>query len=343
MSMVDAAAQEPASARPQRDRFWIPRIFVAAVLLVSAGLKIHQLSTEPLHGAEALAAQCVHLDSLWAILSALVTWLGSNLWANLFEADFEIVVAMWLLSGWARRFAWVASLAMFAAFSAVTATRYFHGEASCGCFGSVSVPPQYTFFLDVTIVAMLAILRPQGGTWWPFTQWRRFLIAGAIAVPLVVLSAIPVLRFSWARGTNAAAIDSGDNTVLLEPETWVGQPLPIAGHVDIAMDLQQGEWLVVLVKEGCSGCAALVPELSAKVKALAPGKAARVALIHLPPQKEPGEFAGKEFLHGRLYTTREWFVQTPTVLRLKGGIVTDVVIAQGEANRKKVIDGELPR
>jgi hypothetical protein len=291
-----------------------------------------------------LATQCVHLESLWAILSALVTWLGSNLWVNLFEADFEIVIAMWLLSGWARRFAWAVSLAMFAAFSVVTATKYFHGEASCGCFGSVSVPPQYTFLLDVTIVATLAFLRPKGGSWWPFTQWRRFLVAGAIAVPIVVLSAIPVLRFSWTKGTSAAAIDSGDNTVVLEPETWVGQPLPIAGHIDIAKELGRGDWLVVLVREGCSGCAALVPELAAKARAVAPGKVAKVALIHIPPHKEPSEFAhdGAQFLNGKLDATRDWFVQTPTVLRLKDGIVTDVVIAQGEANRKKVLDAELP-
>ncbi|MDD4890862.1 MAG: hypothetical protein PHU85_13155 [Phycisphaerae bacterium] len=320
--MADTTPQTSALSCPSRDWFWIPRVLIPLVLIAAALLKIHQLATQPPLGKGFLASR----------------------WVNLAEADFEIAMALWLLSGWARRLSWLASLLMFTAFSVVTATKFIHGEASCGCFGRLTVPPQYTLMLDLAIVAMLAVVRPRTAAWWPFTQWRRFLIAWAIAIPVMVATAIPVLRFSPAKLAADGSLDNADRTVLLEPETWVGRPLPIASYIDIADDLKQGDWLVVLVHDGCAGCRALVPDLAAKARAVGPGRIAKVALIHMPPHTEASEFVYKDalFLNGQIDSSRDWFVQTPAVLRLRDGRVTDVVIALGDANRRKVLDGELP-
>ncbi|MFB3894582.1 MAG: MauE/DoxX family redox-associated membrane protein [Phycisphaerae bacterium] len=320
--MLDSPSHQAGLTRVPRDWFWIPRLFISVVVLAAAGLKIHQLSTEPLSGTGLLA----------------------NRWIHLAEADCEIVMAIWLLSGWARRLAWAAALAMFAALSAVTANRFLAGEASCGCFGRLTVPPLFTLVLDLSTIAMLLLLRPKGATWWPSGRWRRPCVAGAVAALALVVSAIPMLRFSPAKLTAAGAMEGEDPTVLLEPETWVGRPLPIAKHIDIADDVARGDWLVVLVRDGCAGCAALLPQLAAKARNVGPGMVAKIALVHVPPHKESSEplFQDGLFLNGRLDESRDWFVQTPTVLRLKDGTVTDVVIAQGDVNRRKVLDAELP-
>ena len=321
-----AAGAEPVP-QPKADWFIIPRLFAAAVLLFAAGMKLYQLATEPVVGTGFFAKGFL-----------------ANRWVNLLEADFEIAMALWLISGWARRLAWAVSLLLFATFSVITASEFFAGEASCGCFGGLTVPPLVTFFLDVTMLGLMIFLRPRTAAWWPFTQWRRFIIAWAVAIPIMVVTAIPAIKYTPAKIAPGGKIEGNSGPVELDPEEWAGQRLPIADFVDTWGELGKGTWMVVLVRHGCKGCAALMPMMIARAKAAPPGKALKLAIIQIPENHAYGDASaewpadGVPLLIGKLDAKREWRCWTPTVMRLDNGVVRDVLVAQGEEARKKAVD-----
>jgi uncharacterized SAM-binding protein YcdF (DUF218 family) len=81
-------AGQRAGAAPTNGRgFDVVRVALAAILLTAAGLKAHQLATEPLAGRGIFS----YRGSLMA------------------QVEFEIVLAAWLLSGLRKRLAWAAA------------------------------------------------------------------------------------------------------------------------------------------------------------------------------------------------------------------------------------------
>ena len=125
----------------------VVRILLGLVLLTAAGLKGHQLATEPAVGTGLL-------DSRWFLIGVV---------------EFELLFGLTLLAGIFPKSTWIAALACFACFAGVSAVKAVLGDASCGCFGRVPVNPWHTFGLDLT--AIVALLRwqppdakPQYGT-----------------------------------------------------------------------------------------------------------------------------------------------------------------------------------
>ena len=305
-----------------RDLFWIPRVLVSAVLLTAAVMKIYKLSTEPV-------VETGFLDQKW------VQW---------FEVEFEIVLGAWLISGWARRLAWLATLACFVVFCGVTAWEHFSGYASCGCFGNFKLAPWKTLvFVDIPGIVLLAFFRPRADQPWFDLRWTWPAAAAlALGVAAAVGSAIPVLRYTPS---------DTDYTVYLQPEDWVGlriQKLPIANHLDIADEIGRGEWTAVLVHDSCEGCQALIPKLADRARAVRPAQCAKIALILVPENGKSQYDALKElvshdalFLKGRLDGSHEWLAATPTVMQLRDGVVMSVLIAQGEEARAKAAAGPI--
>jgi hypothetical protein len=322
------ATSEAITRKSPRDYFIIPRLFVATVLLIAAGMKVHQMATQPMRpaGSDAGFFEQVLADRGF----------------NLFEIHFEFVLACWLLSGWARRPAWLATLGCFVLFSLITLHKHLSGEASCGCFGAAIVPPIYTFVLDVSIVLMLVVLHPRLRNAGPILDGSPWQLAVGLAAALaaVVLTTVPVTRFRTPTLT-AAAIEVEEAM----PETWVGLPLPLFGHfnADVARQLQAGQWLVVVVHDGCTGCAALVPELERKARAMPPGRKPRVALLFKDrPGDSPAVPADGLFLVAQLDASREWNVPSSTVVWLKDGVVAEVAVPASDQDRAKVLARDLP-
>lgn len=95
------------------------RMILGLFLLTAAGLKAYQLATEPVAGSAPLA---------WR-------------WLVVAELAFEAGLGVWLLAGvWASA-SWGVTMGCFMLFACVSAWKGFQGEASCGCFGRVSVSP----------------------------------------------------------------------------------------------------------------------------------------------------------------------------------------------------------
>jgi len=68
--------------------------------------------------------------------------------------------------------------------------------------------------------------------------------------------------------TKFASIDGDGNLtgsgnyVILEPETWVGKPIPILDYIDIADELSKGEWLVMFYHSACPKCREMASRLA---------------------------------------------------------------------------------
>lgn len=116
---------------------WVAR-FLALLLLAAAGLKLNGLAVDPVSR--------MGLFSVTAFQVAVI--------------EFEIFLALWLLSGKRLLGSWATTLSVFAVFAGVSAYQGWIGRASCGCFGKFSVSPWYAFGLDVAIVFTLILSRP---------------------------------------------------------------------------------------------------------------------------------------------------------------------------------------
>jgi hypothetical protein len=114
------------------------RMALGLFLLVAAGLKAHSLATDPLSQ-----------DAFFASPRLLIATI-----------EVEIVLGLWLLSGWFVRAAWVTALGFFGVLAGVSLYLALAGQRSCGCFGQVTVSPWATFSLDIAAVAALALWRP---------------------------------------------------------------------------------------------------------------------------------------------------------------------------------------
>lgn len=180
------------------------------------------------------------------------------------------------------------------------------------------IDPRGTAAID--LVAILALWR-----------WRRAEPAGravgershrVAAVLLVfVLIGVPggiVLAARWPE------MDVEGPRVWLKPEEWVGRRCPLLPYTDIGEELSRGRWLVVLYHHDCPRCREVVPLYEERARAAASNPAApRIAFVAVPPHGTPlWQFAPhSSVLHGRLTESKEWYVATPAVLRLRDGVV----------------------
>jgi len=114
------------------------RVVLGLVLLVAAGLKGHELALDPLTEDSFLASPPLQIAAI----------------------EVEILLGLWLLSGLARRAAWVAALGFFGVMAGVSLYMALAGQTSCGCFGRLTVNPWLTFAFDGAAVAALAVWRP---------------------------------------------------------------------------------------------------------------------------------------------------------------------------------------
>jgi hypothetical protein len=117
---------------------WISKA-VGALLLAAAALKLQGLGTD--------AVGRMGLFSMPEFQLAVV--------------EVECFLGIWLISGIRPIASWLVSLATFTCFAAVSLYLAMVGQASCGCFGGLSVNPWHAFALDVGIIALLGFGRPE--------------------------------------------------------------------------------------------------------------------------------------------------------------------------------------
>ena len=194
---------------------------LGALLLVAAVLKGYELLTEPVANTD-----------IW-----------SNRYFLIFTVEFELALAIWLLSGLFKKVAWFVAITCFIVFSCVTLYKALAGFGSCGCFGKVHINPWITLFVvDIPVIAFLAVFKPRTITIKsiirPLELFRPFPGISYLIV-LVIAGLLSITASTFALVLNEPAVVSATYEVL-EPETWIGQKLPVIENIDIAEQLKTG-------------------------------------------------------------------------------------------------------
>jgi hypothetical protein len=273
------------------------RWLVALLLLAASILKAYQLI----------------FDSLTIGLST------EDLFLPLIQIACEYGLALLILSGfyW-QRLRWVV-LVLFAGFASYSFYLVTGGVSSCGCFGPVTVSPWWTLLLDTAIV--LGLLWQVSGRSQVSDKElshkpsaSRLIIAGFVFA-VSVIGFIAALQSTHGQAQSGLIAQAG-GLVILEPDDWIGQELPIASYIDV--DLSHGRWTVLLHRHDCPQCQQELP----KYEQLAYEE--QVALIDVPPFDDSRRQSGGAAVYASLSSELEWFVPTPFEIILIDGVVVSV-------------------
>jgi hypothetical protein len=285
--VLEAQARTP----PESPAPLLPTIFrvsVAVLLLTAAVLKAHQAFLEG--GASSLDR---------AIPFGL--------------ALLEGALGVMLLLNILRRFVWYVGICVFIAFFVISIQKVIEGSNSCGCFGVVPAPPWLIAVVDFVVVIGFFAFGRGASDIGPTHRIREVVVA----VIAIVFFAFMAMTF---RGPNA-----GNDVVVLKPKEWLGKKFPLLSHTDLAHEISNGNWTIVLFHSNCAACERVVTEYQRAVSSTA-GMSKRVAVLEFPPfdSSATPRHAGSGLFYGRVSGANEWFVATPVVIETRSAIVTAV-------------------
>jgi len=241
----------------------------------------------------------------------------------------EWLMGLWLLSGFQRRAAWLAAVILFAAFAMYNCFQALGGAQDCGCFGRVEVSPWVTFIFDLAVTLLLLTYPPPPRTDRSRAGRRVGLKFAAGAMTAMVASAMLLSIKSPAAALAASLLNSGsEGAFVLDPSTWVNQPLPIEKHIDSDVDVMHGKWSVMVFGFGCPTCRDKLQQLSQSADA---GELTqRWLLIEVPPHAPGREVEKKGIVHVRLSDRIQWRGNIPAQFEMVDGKVVSVLSPQAK-------------
>ena len=217
------------------------------------------------------------------------------------------------------RLRWTLPLAMiaFAVFWLVASYRIWTGEASCGCFGRVVVPPAVTWVIDA--IAIMALYYATVEIWKrPDIERRSWWVPITVVVLLAVPLGIRAAKFQPLT-LDDVGVESG-GLILLRPEEWVGAPFALADFIEDGQILKSGKWNVLLFHHDCPKCQQRIQQLTRLTRR--PDEP--LALIEIPPYGAPAAIPNATLL--KLSEKQRWFVRTPVELTLETGVVKSLIV-----------------
>ena len=256
--------------------------------------------------------------------------------------ECELLLGIWLLSRIYERQARIVAIGFFSVFSIAATVNGLQGESSCGCFGRVSISPWWTLALDLLAVIALFKWKPIAILTHQIPSHRSNLKSCILLAIIVIGTSFTMLVSSKPSQVNEDGVIQGESElVILEPEEWTGQTLPIYKHIDIGSQLLTGDWSLVLYHHDCIKCKEMIPKyhyLANDVPADNTGR--KIALVETPPYKDKVEVIKntRTLINGRLSNKYDWFIQTPVEITLENGKVTS---ASTELPRLKEINLNL--
>jgi hypothetical protein len=337
------------------------RVALGVILLVAAGLKAHQLATDPfvtlahlshLPSGEGLARFPLPLGEGW--VRALAPFLQSRLFL-IGIVEFEVLLGLLLLSGILPRLTWASSLLCFGGFALVSLYKALSGDASCGCFGKVPINPWYTGALDLAIVVSLLRWRPRGLSRPYFPTFGRSAAVFAIWLSVGLPAAFAMDSLNPATLAQDGVIVGDGNLVILEPQKWVGRRFPLLPYIEeisksvkpgqppLRERLLEGEWFVVLYRHGCPKCQKLLERYrrNAERGKCGVGQGITVAIIEIPPVAEATSVDWCEV--GTLKDAYRWFLRAPIGIYLRHGVVelANEEVSEAEMNPSSPQSGHI--
>src|SRR5262249_7943608 len=150
-----------------------------------------------------------------------------------------------LLGVFPRQTRWV-TVVLLTAFFGISLNKTLAGEASCGCFGPVVVPPWVMAIVDAIAVLVLVVVDLPARTDSLRPTYKRLAAFGALGLAvLAVMGTVAYKRTPVVLDADGSLPDDAVD-VVLEPASWIQQHLPIHKHVDIGDAVMRGRWVIVL-------------------------------------------------------------------------------------------------
>jgi hypothetical protein len=240
--------------------------------------------------------------------------------------NFQLVVVQWelflglvLLTGVVPRAARLAALTTFATFAIYNVYQIYSREETCGCFGKLSIDPMYTFWFDVAAVVALGLWQPESNR--PGIFSSRF--AGVLAVYLAAGAGAGMGVGGMLTSTldKQGKLSGTGKYVLLEPQLWVGNRLPLLDYIDIGDQLAKGEWIVVFYRHNCPRCKSAMPRYRRNAQHMVQDHSrARFALVEMAPYGDLG-LPTDPCVCGKLSDAKRWAIDAPIELQMKDGRV----------------------
>ncbi|MFO0807724.1 MAG: hypothetical protein U0746_03800 [Gemmataceae bacterium] len=213
-------------------RLWRPvATLVGIVLLTAAGLKLAGGSSRVLDQNHVLFAPAIRVLTV----------------------EVELLIGLWLLSGWQAIAARRAALAFFSTLAGVSLWLVWQGQSSCGCLGRITVHPWTTFVADAVAVGLLTAVRP-GACAEPWLRLGDAVRVAWGAALLSVLTATGTMAY-WGVGPNDALARLKGEALTVEPTiTDLGQGVS-GERYPFELRLTNRSGRMVTVVGGPSSCA----------------------------------------------------------------------------------------
>jgi hypothetical protein len=178
-------------------------VAVGLFLVTAAGLKAHGLAADPYSS-----------DSIFFTPRLQIATI-----------EVEVLLGLWLLSGWSARAAAVAASGFFGILGAASLYLALAGQRSCGCFGRLTVSPWLTFIFDIAAIGALA------PCWYhrthpldrsPFAWLSGVLKTGAGAAAFLVLIGGSFLLLAFDNPADAVARLRGESLTVDQGVSQLG-------------------------------------------------------------------------------------------------------------------------
>lgn len=127
--------------------------------------------------------------------------------ASLMLVQYELLLGSFLVFGLFKKATWLLSLLTFSIFSIASFYSGWNGNANCGCFGDVVINPWFVFILDLLIIILLVVWRPQKWREVEGVKFSMIHFVTGIAVSSLIIATILFIYFedfdkatAWFRG-----------------------------------------------------------------------------------------------------------------------------------------------
>lgn len=201
---------------PERNPFWLVRLFLGSVLVAAGAIKLYELGFES-------------QDQSAPTLLLMVF------------AEFEFLGGLWLLLGLkpeqTRR--WTA--AAFAGLALASLFQVVSGKCACGCFGRLSISPWLALLFDLLAVAALLGSRPPVGS-------ESASFASPMSLAGLAMLALVVGIGGWGQAdlVSVAGMATADGKPMEESTlTFTGE----SGRIDVRTD-PDGRFRLPFVRPG---------------------------------------------------------------------------------------------
>ncbi len=269
-------------------------------------------------------------------------------------AAVELLFCVWIVFGRASSIAkWRVTTLLFSSFVVVLGVKILRGETTCGCFGEFSPSPTIMFTIDIGFVGLLLAARWLVGSvqapvrlgvssQWLIVAWLGVVLVSGVLIAgsrsrMVMRDGLPDSGAESGSVANGATpilgrtvqMPDGRRAVLLEPERWIGRPLPLLPYIEpeelrnrISGSREDCE--IVIFRRDCDRCRRLIAKISTQTG----DDAFQLVLLEVVSSYPHKVAIGDETARvkwGRLAASIDWYVSTPTVIRLSQGKVAKVV------------------